>query len=164
MNEPYLVDGENLAVALLHLLELPQEVPARAQAHKPSSKKPHQSNQSNNQRITAWPCHESKALTRTWTWRGPRWWPRASCGRSWGAHRRGSAARDPPPGTDGTARSKPITQKRTSSAATPARENTRWIERRRRRRRRGREAYPVGDHFCNLARPAAAAAARGPKT
>ena len=106
MNEPYLVDGENLAVALLHLLELPQEVPARAQAHKPSSKKPHQSNQSNNQRITAWPCHDSKALTRTWTWRGPRWWPRASCGRSWGAHRRASAARAPPPGTDGTARAR----------------------------------------------------------
>jgi hypothetical protein len=43
------------------------------------------------------------ALTRTCSWRGPRWWPRASCGRSWGAHRRASAARAPPPGTDGTA-------------------------------------------------------------
>ena len=156
VTELYLVDGEHLAIALLHLLELPQEVPAQKQAG-PIVRNTHRKS---NQIILA---REGTALTRTWTWREPRWWPRASYGRSWGAHRRGSAARGPPPGTDGTARSKPITQKRTSSAATPARENTRWIERRRRRRRSGREAYPVGDHFGKLARPAAAAARR-PKT
>ena len=32
VNELYLVDGEHLAIALLHLLELPQEVPAQKQA------------------------------------------------------------------------------------------------------------------------------------
>jgi hypothetical protein len=29
VNELYLVDGEHLPIALLHLLELPQEVPAQ---------------------------------------------------------------------------------------------------------------------------------------
>lgn len=30
----YLVDGEHLAIGLLHLLELPQEIPARKQTSK----------------------------------------------------------------------------------------------------------------------------------
>ena len=35
----YLVDGEHLAVGLLHLLELPQEVPARKQSNNQTHKR-----------------------------------------------------------------------------------------------------------------------------
>lgn len=114
--QAYLVDGEDLAVALLNLLELPKEVPAHGQQPEFRCQLRSKMNESLRQR------NLQKArrlrLTRTCSWRGPRWWPRASCGRSWGAHRRGSAARDPPPGTDGTARSKQITQTRPRSAPT----------------------------------------------
>jgi hypothetical protein len=79
-----------------------------------------------NYRILA-SARECTALTRTWTWREPRWWPRASCGISWGAHRSGSAARDPPPGTDGTAAPKRITEEIRRSAK-PGTANTRWIK------------------------------------
>jgi hypothetical protein len=69
------------------------------------------------------------------------------------------AARDPPPGTGGTARSKQITQKRPRSAPTLERALCR-SRGERKRRRRAREAYPVGDHFGELARQEAAATTR----
>lgn len=91
----YLVDGEHLAIALLHLLQLPQEVPAQRQ-EQPSGI-PHR------RRMIPSEIQDDRVLTRTCSWRAPRWLPRASCGRSSAAHRRASAARGPPPGTDETA-------------------------------------------------------------
>lgn len=41
-------------------------------------------------------------ITRTWTWRGPRWWPIASSCRSSGAHRLPRAEPSPRPGTGET--------------------------------------------------------------
>ena len=94
-------------------------------------------------------AREGTALTRTWTWREPRWWPRASYGRSWGAHRRGSAERDPPPGTDGTT----LEINHQNSDQPHREEQRRGGSKTRRRRRRRREAYPVGDHFRELVMP-----------
>ena len=142
VTELYLVDGEHLAIALLHLLELPQEVPAQKQAG-PVVRNTHRKS---NQIILA---REGTALTRTWTWREPRWWPRASYGRSWGAHRRGSAERDPPPGTDGTT----LEINHQNSDQPHREEQRRGGSKTRRRRRRRREAYPVGDHFRELVMP-----------
>lgn len=42
--------------------------------------------------------------TRIWTWRGPHWWPKASCGKSSGDPPPPSAELFLPPGTGGTAR------------------------------------------------------------
>jgi hypothetical protein len=50
VNELYLVDGEHLAIALLHLLELPQEVPAQ-KTKKTLSSKYASKKQSNNPSI-----------------------------------------------------------------------------------------------------------------
>lgn len=73
----YLVDGEHLSVTLLHLLELPQEIPnpnnktlIKDQAH------------INSQQQQQKERDKKFLLTRTWTWHEPRSWPRASSGKS----------------------------------------------------------------------------------
>ena len=42
--------------------------------------------------------------TRTWTWREPRWWPIASCGKSWGVRLFRKGGLSQLPGTGGTAK------------------------------------------------------------
>ena len=96
-------------------------------------------------------------LTRTWTWRGPRWWPRASCGRSWAAHRRGATARDPPPGTGGTARK----HREVSHDGGKIDGAADLEDRRMTAGWGGRGAYPVGDHSGELLRPECGAASAG---
>ena len=49
---------------------------------------------------------KAKHYTRTWTWRKPHWWPRASFGKSWGVHQMPQGASFQQPGTGGTATQK----------------------------------------------------------
>lgn len=55
--------------------------------------------------IYIWKGRKAQKTTRIWTWRGPRWSPTASYGRSSGAHLSPSAKLVRPPGTGGTANS-----------------------------------------------------------
>ena len=82
-----------MTIALFDLLQLPQKIP---NPHQPNDIKTKLMNQINpntdinskktinfNRKI---PNISTKSLTKTWTWREPRSWPRASSGKSSGAH------------------------------------------------------------------------------
>lgn len=105
-----LIDSKDLSVALLDLFQLPQKIP-KIQIHQPNTNQSNITNKiikkkktkSINQEHNRKQQNQIIDLTRTWTWREPRWWPRASCGKSWDAHRIPMGEPSRQPGTGETA-------------------------------------------------------------